>query len=395
MSDPHPMAGDGEVLGGLELIRRRPGMYVGDLTNGYGLWSLFGEALDHSVDAHLDQGAQHIEVELHDDGAMTVADDGPGFLTGSTPNGLSHLERMLTRTYRFDSSTPLHGTVATGSVGPGLIILNALSARLEVTIHRDGQLWRQSYRDGRPLAPLAAVDTSSRTGTRLTFWPDPSIFTGVRRLDPAVVARRLRDLAALFPGLTLELRHDGQHSRFHAPAGMSSLVADACGGRPTLLPDIARFDVTDPCEDGEPGEMHIKVALQWLAAGEGERSYFANGIRLNGGTPARGSQAGMMQAIRRHAQARGRYDRTTWRDVSSSITHRTMLAVQVGHPRTVYHSRTKEILANPDVGRLLRRTLSRGVYTLLADHPEVLDTLLSAPATVGAPLSTKLERGRG
>ncbi len=366
---------DIQVLEGLEAVRRRPGMYLGNVHDGTALHHMLWEVVDNSLNEHLAGFGSHIEMALGSDGSVTVTDRGRGIPVAIDPErDLSVAEVVMTRLHaggRFNNNTY---AIKTGSYGVGVSAVNAVSETLTLEIWREGTHWRQRYVRGIPQEPLTDLGATTRTGTRIALTPDLTIFQEVTRLDPERIKARLRELAALCPGLTLELHHDGQAHVEHRPSGLSSLVADAVGDEPALLPMVARFVAEEPCESG--GEIRAEVALQWCNKGAGEAIYLLNGKRFHGGTPVRGLHAGMMQAIRRQARARG-VSGDAWKAVAPRIAEHAVIALQLWHPSPTYGARTRDIMVNDDAGKLLRRMMATQVHALLAEHPDALTKLLA------------------
>jgi DNA gyrase subunit B len=381
-----------QVLEGFEAVRKRPGMYVGDVHDGSGLFHLLQELIDNCLNEHVAGHGDRIRVSLSPDGSISVEDQGRGIPVERAPGReASVVEVVMTTLF---AGSRLRGSeeyaLSAWHHWVGAVVVNALSEGLVVESRRDGWCWQQSFRQGVPLGPLVPVrplTPGERTGTRVTFLPDASIFKNVIRLDPERVRRRLQDLSFLFRGLTLELHLPGGVEVFHEPDGLCSLVASRCGDRPVRLPFVAYFSFAGQTERGEP--LWAEAALQWLEQGTGERLGFTGHHRLAGGTPFSGGSAGVLQGVHGAARWFGLLPGgKQWRDVAATVSERMVLVVRVDHPSPRYGSRTRCTMTNADIGALLRHGLGAQVRALLQDYPEVVRGLV-------AQLSGKAADGRG
>src|SRR6186713_2356142 len=216
-----------QVLEGLEAVRKRPGMYIGDVHDGSGLHHLVWEAVDNAVDEHLAGACTEIRVTVHFDGSVSIEDNGRGIPVGMHAKGVSAAEVVMTVLHaggKFDNASY---KVSAGLHGVGVSAVNAVSEVLRLEIKREGKVWFQEFHRGVPQAPLAAIGESTGTGTKVTFKPDHQIFTQTE-YSFDILANRLRELAFLNSGLIVRLvdeRGGVRRESFEYKGGIAEFVA--------------------------------------------------------------------------------------------------------------------------------------------------------------------------
>ncbi len=387
------------VLEGLEAVRRRPGMYIGT-TGPRGLHHLVWEVVDNSVDEALAGRCSEITVTLLDDGGVRVSDDGSGIPVDlHEKEGRSALEVVLTVLHaggKFDSQAY---AVSGGLHGVGISVVNALSERLEAVVHRDGGVWRQTYRRGVPDGPIARVGDADDTGTTITFWPDAEVFVEGVLVSADTIARRLRDTAFLTAGLVLHLvdersdrsgdtadplhaalpvRGTGDDAdypgarrvqRFHAPDGLKDFVDHI---RATRARDGLHGTIHIEAEEQGPnGPQSLEIALQWINDFNDAILSFANTINTHeGGTHEEGFRTALTSAVNRWAKDKGllkakEIDALTGEDLRSGLI--AVVSVKVGDPQ--FEGQTKTKLGNTEVKSFVQTTTYARLAEWLEEHP--------------------------
>jgi topoisomerase-4 subunit B len=375
-------AKDIEVLEGLEPVRKRPGMYIGG-TDERALHHLFAEVLDNAMDEAVAGHAKVIEVTLDADGALTVRDDGRGMPVDPHPKypGKSALEVIMTMLHSGGKFSGKAYETSGGLHGVGVSVVNALSARLDMTVWRDGFEWRQSFSRGKPLAAMEQGPASKKRGTAVKFLPDPEIFGEEAVFKPARLYRMARSKAYLFRGVEIrwhcapERIHDqtAPEAVFRFPNGLADFLAERTAGIETVTEMFAgRIE-----RKGEGGV--VEWALTWSPAGFGEAdgfmSSYCNTVPTpEGGTHEAGFRAALTRGLKAYAELTGekRAGIVTAEDVIAQAG--ALISVFVRNPE--FQGQTKERLSSSDAQRLVEAALRDPFDHWLTAAPKAANALL-------------------
>lgn len=345
-------------------IRRRPGMYIGDVHDGSGLAHMIWEVVANSVDEHLAGACSRISVEIDANGRVTATDDGRGFPLALV-DGLSLAERALT-TFHTTPTLDRHAPHAhVGAHGVGIFIVCALSSSLELEFVRDGRSWWQSFAAGHATSPRQDRGQSQGRGTRLTFHPDSAIF-GPAGLDSSRVLKRLTELSFLLPGLTLHFADRREHV-LSQPGGLAGHLAATSQDKP-FGPTFTLATMVD--------DILIEVAARWSPYARRDIQSFANTERTtDGGTHVQGLVSGLAEGLKRAAPSSSAYSAAR-RVAAVSSNMRALVCVRLDDPS--YDAPTKSILSTPRVRQIVREAVAQSFAAFLAHEPDLLVHLQGA-----------------
>ena len=382
------------VLEGLEAVRKRPGMYIGS-TGERGLHHLVQEVVDNAVDEALAGYCDRIEVTLLADGGVRVADNGRGIPVDDHPvEKRPAVEVVLTTLHaggKFDGKSY---AVSGGLHGVGVSVVSALSTRLDVEVLRDGYAWRQSYRTGDPVAPLARGEATDRHGTIITFWPDPSIFETTDWIFETL-SRRLQEMAFLVRGLAIVLT-DQRPAYINGEPRVVTYQYD--GG----IADFVRYlnGTKDPVhasviEFGEEGQgISAEIAMQWNASYAESVYTFANTINTaEGGTHEEGFRAALTSIVNRYARdqklLRDKDDNLTGEDVREGLA--AIIHVKLANPQ--FEGQTKTKLGNTEAKSFVQKVCNDHLRDWFERNPgEAKDIITKAAQAARARIAARQAR---
>ena len=361
-----------QVLEGLEAVRKRPAMYIGDIGEK-GLHHLVYEVVDNSIDEALAGFCTHIEVTINEDNSITVRDNGRGIPTDfHEKEGKSALEVVLTVLHaggKFDKGSY---KVSGGLHGVGVSCVNALSTLLIAEIHRDGKIFRQTYSKGTPTSEVEIVGTCTDRGTIITFKPDASIFTHTTEYKYDILANRLRELAFLNKGIRLTLTDKRQKDeegnflceRFYSEEGLKEFVRylDATRGEP-----ITSIIYLDTEKNGVP----VEVAMQYNDSfSENVHSYVNNINTIEGGTHLTGFRRALTRTLKKYADDSGMLAKLKFDingdDFREGLT--AVVSVKVAEPQ--FEGQTKTKLGNDEVAAAVDQAMSAALAHYLEENPK-------------------------
>ena len=383
-----------QVLEGLEAVRKRPAMYIGDISEK-GLHHLINETVDNSIDEAMAGYCQNIEVTINEDNSITVEDDGRGIPVDMHEKlHKSALEVVMTVLHaggKFDKGSY---KVSGGLHGVGVSCVNALSTHMKSQVFRDGKIYQQEYEKGKPLYPVKVVGETDKTGTRQQFWPDPEIFT-TTVFQWAIVARRMRELAYLNAGIKItltDLRPDPETGKtrtevFHAKDGLKEFVRYVDRHRQHLFDDVIYLKT-------EKQNIPIEVAVMYNTDyTENIHSYVNNINTIEGGTHLQGFRAALTRTLKTYADNDPQISKQLEKakieiageDFREGLT--AVISIKVAEPQ--FEGQTKTKLGNSEVSGAVQQAVGEALTDYLEEHPNEAKmicnkVILAATARVAA-----------
>ena len=367
-----------QALEGMEHVRMRPSMYIGDV-GSRGLHHLVYEVVDNSIDEAMAGHCDKISVIINEDNSVTTEDNGRGIPVGMhKKEGVSALEVVMTKIGaggKFDKDSY---KVSGGLHGVGVSCVNALSEKLVATVHRDGKIWEQEYSQGKSLEPVKEVGKSDKTGTIVTFLPDKTIFQDINTYSYDILANRLRELSFLNKGITITITDkrnkdkDGNdvHEEFYSKDGLVEFIKFLDDTREPIMKDVIAFE-------GEKNGVPVEVAMIYNTSySENLHSYVNNINTHEGGTHLSGFRRGLTHTLKKYSESSGMLEKLKF-DISGDDFREgltAIISVKVAEPQ--FEGQTKTKLGNKEVSASVSQAVSEMLRDYLEEHPDDAKTIV-------------------
>ena len=369
-------AEDIQILEGLQAVRKRPGMYIGS-TGSMGLHHLIWEIVDNSVDEAMAGYCTRVDVTVHLDNSVTVVDNGRGIPVAKHPKKkMSTLEVVMTILHAGGKFGGGGYKVSGGLHGVGVSVVNALSKRLAVEVKRDGGIYSMEFERGNTTKKIELIGKSKTTGTKITFWPDPQIFTETTVYDHDVISNRLQEMAFLNRGLKIVFTDERELTprveEFCYQGGISDFVKFLNEGN-EILPGLSRpiyFERKATQEGGSDQNGEVEISMQWNTGYSEHVMSFANNIYTpDGGTHLEGFRQALTRTVNDYARKQGilkeKDSNLTGDDTREGLT--AVISVKLSEPQ--FEGQTKAKLGNSEMRNLVQSTVADGLSEYFEEHP--------------------------
>ena len=368
-----------QKLEGLEGVRKRPDMYIGD-TNERGLHHCVFEIVDNSIDEALAGFCSLIKVSIHNDGSCSIEDNGRGIPVDIHPKyKIPALELVMTNLHAGGKFGKGAYQVSGGLHGVGAKCVNAVSEHFEVEVRKGGQIYKMEFSRGKTTMPMTVIGNTKSTGTKITFIPDPEIFTLTREFKYEILSKRLRELAFLNPGITIELSDERTNKReqFNFKEGISEYVQYLNRAKVVVNPKVIYFSGEAPAAEGSDSLIKVEIAIQYNDSYNEQAYAYANSIyNVEGGTHLSGFRTALTRVINNYAKANNlvkeKDPAISGDDCREGLT--AVISVKVPEPR--FEGQTKTKLSNGEVDGIVQKIVGEKLKYYFETSPAIAKKII-------------------